>query len=365
MYSAGYKWTKGVFITLIGVIIIPVLISLFIEWINVSLMSSNIVNLSKLSAEQAAELFTQESYKKSSQGGGMTFVPDVKDSLGNIYISGDFYQTTNPQEIYEKLYTRSGSQFRYWLDNESCLRAGGMIKWSKLNELNDYMFHRGTMTTSVNANSSESDWNKYSQYIEAKQMVDDMYTPLNIGILYLDEETVDRMFKWNIASMFSHCNENNIRRDESGKMYVYYSGYRIYAQDCKITDIEYNCYNLEDSSDLAEFKDITNMDRAEYMMNVASTDESEEQTNVIVLNIKYELSMEYEGISPIARAYNHAKSSRTAVEGYMRRSNKSGHDDSTFNYTESTREYGGDTVDLAAGRGVMQQSGKIVFTNIR
>ena len=104
---------KMVFKSLLGTILFMVMTSVFIELFNINITGLQVRHMAKMAARQAAELFTQESYKIDN-GAGTIKASDIKNIDNGTYISGDFYgNLTDMYEIYDSIYGK-GSQFEKW-----------------------------------------------------------------------------------------------------------------------------------------------------------------------------------------------------------------------------------------------------------
>ena len=71
---------KTIFKVLIGTIVIIVLSSLTIEMFNISTTGLQVNQISRLSAKQAATLFSQETYKQIGEDGGAVNADNIRDS---------------------------------------------------------------------------------------------------------------------------------------------------------------------------------------------------------------------------------------------------------------------------------------------
>lgn len=298
---------KTIFKVLIGTIVIIVVSFIVIELYNVNLMSQDLVQLTKLAAKQSAVLFSQETYKQYQAGdsiGGTIAMQDILDENGNHYLTGNFYPSESAQEIYEHLYT--SDEFKAWLEDEQAVEKGN---WHNLKLIDRALNRPESLTTDVRSED-------YVDSMTALLYKDVMMTPLNLGIPYLDIETMNKMFRWNLAQLLSNCNSNMIRQDENGDTYVYYSGYRVYVQNARISKLDYKTFDLTNLNDRAEFSRYTHIDPDNLGFEYDQDDlgiDNEERERVCIVGINYSIPVSYEGITPFKTMFDYVWD--TEVEG--------------------------------------------------
>lgn len=118
---------KTIFKTLIGTVVVIVMISLCIELFNVNVSGLQIKTVSSIATKQAAELFTQETYRPVGDVYADTEamaanMKDIKAADGTVYISGNFYgNSTTVHGIWNSLYGPSNTTFK----NVCTMTAGG------------------------------------------------------------------------------------------------------------------------------------------------------------------------------------------------------------------------------------------------
>lgn len=301
---------KDIFKILLGTILATVLISVLVELFNVNMTSTQLNRIANLAGSQAAALFAQETYKTDSGQAGSSKMHDIYSYDGGIYLSGDFYGGLATEEaIYNKLYKNS-SDFKQWASENRG-------KWLSVDSIS-YGLGIGGGLDSLSQQSGV-------------MYVQNCVTPLNMGVPYLDKETVQKMFRWNLAALFSNNNSAAIVRDDSGKYYVSYSGFRIYASEAYITNIEYRTYNIAESGDAQEFYEVTNVNPAglngnsltfgtytpdtEAMTTLANgVSYGDERAMVCVVGIEYSIPVAYEGITPIKTVFEYVWNQE--VEGF-------------------------------------------------
>lgn len=274
---------KTIFKALIGTTVLIVLSSLIIELINISANSSNIRSLVNLSLRQSCIYFSQETYK-IGKGNGIS----LYDEHGNELISAFYYPQGTEEEIYRKLY--STVDFRAYASNYS----------GKSEELNKLAFG---LNSKHNLGASIPPISSANAEVGIRY-VTNMVTPINLGKVYLDRETLENIFKYNIAMVLGGSNNANIRYilDDLGNIryYTNFKGYRIYYKEASITNINYKVLDLEDTTDQRDFKHITGMDADYYINYLRDIDSSiKEDKYFTVASIEYSVPIQYEGISPL------------------------------------------------------------------
>ena len=233
-------------------LILITLTGLFTEIVNVNVSSVLLREVIVKTLNLSADYFNQETYKSDTENSG-----DVASILGENgeEISGQFYIGTSDEEIYNTLYRDSYEFGRFvedhkgiWKDLEAVLTPG-------INELID----------------------------------DNLVTPLNMGITYLDTKTVERIFKWQLGSILIGGREGLIQTDKNGSTYVEFHGFRVYVNDAVISPITYEVVPV----DSPRFRSITNMDYS----NLGLEGAEEERMNILVASIDYSIPLAYEGVT--------------------------------------------------------------------
>lgn len=283
---------KGIFKVLIGTILITILSCVIVEFLNVDLQSTQIIQLANLAGSQAAGLFAQETYKTDSGIAGSSSMPAVKTADGGEYISGQFYNGLSTEKaIYNQLY---GGEFLSWAASQH----GNWL--------------------SVDSIAGSGDPNSGEMYRN------NCVTPLNMGVPYMDKDTLEKMFRWNLAQTFSNCNSEAIVRDPYGRYCVSFNGFRIYASQANIENIEYKVFDISTGSGAQQFYDLTHVNPAslngegvrlslgtynpdtENMITTASgVTYGDERAKVCVIGIEYSVPISYEGITPMRQIFSY------------------------------------------------------------
>lgn len=331
---------KTIFKTLIGTIIIMVFGVLVVEVVNVSTTSSQMARTLDISAYQALVSFNQSNYEKANQN-------NIRDVDGSPYISGNFYNTIG-QDPYDYIY--KSTSFKDWLEGVGGQGSGG------INEINTtstgYQWENlRTLRVGIEANGVVPNYGdpNYTNKINGMAMVSGKTTPANLGLPYVglkrngdvSKDIVEQMIKWNTAQTLSNFNSRSIIKDESGKQYVQFNGWRVYASDIEITSISYKVFDKENSSSARkkEFKDLTGIDLDILKNNSQST-----SRHICIAEVEYKMPVTYSGVTPLMDVYNFV-------------ANTSWSSDS--DYTTSTNTLGG-SYQLDIG----YVEGKAVYYNI-
>ena len=103
---------KKIFTILIGTIVLIAVSSAIIEVFNINVVSQQLKQLIRTSAEQSCELFTQESYKRTTHSTYSANMPAILNADNTEYISGDFYEDGSSTVIYDSIYKDSQSDFK-------------------------------------------------------------------------------------------------------------------------------------------------------------------------------------------------------------------------------------------------------------
>ena len=269
---------KLVFKSIVLTITLTILTMFIIEYHNISVASPSVKSLAQMSLKQSCQYFAQETYKrgngtKSSSGNGYQLVG--YNGVTPTNLSGNFY-TGSPTSDYNILYKSSAfkdyiSKYRQY--------------WRRLNILGYGLGLGG------NINESEK--------VLADYYVQDMLTPLNIGIAYIDKDTVTKIFRWEYVLSLMNGQPDMLISDSTGS-YVKYKGFRIYYDTIKVTNVDYTVYDLLNSADATKFKALTNMDVDGYISK-SKIKGNDERRYVMVAKLDYTMKVGYEGITPIKR----------------------------------------------------------------
>lgn len=283
------KGIRGIFITIIGTIVVMIVTTLIVELQNAQLSSGELTMLMRKGMLSACSHYAEETYKtdnglhgsvgnaKNIVGTGMDTTIGGLNEGSNVanynggMVSGAFYDGNTAEEIYDKLYDRTSGNFKKWYEDNNV--AG---KWKSLDA---YMEGKSLDGTS-------------DDYYHDYQI-----TPLNMGITYLDKEVLEKIAKWHIASLLSNTMTDNIGEDSAGNTFVNFKGFRVNINSLKIKEIRYEIINIDNPAGAERFKSISNMEPAKLSTNVLA--EADETRNVSIAYITYTVGIEYIGLTPM------------------------------------------------------------------
>ena len=211
-------------------------------------------------------------------------------------------------------------------------------------------------------NASESVIKNYTDAMAAKAFKENNYTPLNIGIPYLDTETVQKIFRWNLTQILSNCNNENIVKDTSGTPYITYSGFRCYANQAQITNIQYEVFDVTTPEGKSKFFELTNInaDNLGFESDVAKLQETmginyDERSRICVAYIEYSMPVSYVGITPIKNIFEFVWNSE--ADGF----DGSGVTRTPASWQDTTQQLSGG----GQGDNTLPTSGKLIYYIVR
>ncbi len=258
-----------------------VVVSLVLEAINIYINGIQLTQITRLAVKKACVFFGQETYKRDINS--ITNLPDIIGKSGAVAISGTIYGNDDGNQIYSKLYASNEEFIRF-------AKQYGQY-WNNLNILaGDLVFH--------NAEQIRLEYELKQSYNYNK------ITPLNIGITYLDKNTLEKILKWNLSAILSNGNTNAIIDNDGSRIYIKYNGFNIYTQEAKITRIDYQEYNIIDQKET--FERITNVD----VDRLPITDRQDERAMVCVAGIHYTVPIRYDGITPFRKIIQYTQNTR-------------------------------------------------------
>lgn len=319
---------QSIFKVLIGTMFLIVFSSLIVEIFNLSIVMHQMRASVQTALTKSCDLFAQETYKKDSTSNGTAGAGDLSNILtsdNSLYVSGNIYEKDTPGEIWKELYGPDSS-FSSFL-NTSALKSSGKYKWTSLELLeiattNSYDIF---LDAGLPLNPTEEQINNYNKYAFAKAYAENYYTPLNVGITYLDKATLEKIFQWNLTKLLTNGNSERIVKDESGNYYVQYNGFRCYANKATVS-ISYKVFDLNDSRTTSStgavafakltgigdpnaanqgslgFADRNNTTFIQDTMGI----ETDERTKICVAAVTYSMPVAYEGITPVKEVFEFA-----------------------------------------------------------
>lgn len=366
---------KTIFKALLGTIVVIVVSSFLIELFNISVTGMQIRQMTKMAARQACVLFTQETYK-TGDGKGAVNLPNITASDGTEYVTGNFYGSTNPSAIWYRIYGLQdfvdfcGLSGRY--ANDTKLPRGFSSMYEAFPDLEILALSTGAIYDLDVENATVPDWSasddsaavkNYNKKIKAQAYSQNMFTTVNLGIPYMDDEIVSKMFRWNLTQILSNTLNTAIQKHEvTGDYFVNYKGFECYASQADIVKYQYRCYNLKNSTDRAEFSAVSNMLTGGG--NLATDGYDRADNNIVtVVNIVYSIPISYRGITPIRSIFNYVWDHEVAgldgeVDGTL--------EDRNWNTTTQNLELGGTgATGGAANGGNLSTLGELTYILVR
>lgn len=305
--------SKSIFKIIIGTIVAMVISVLIIEYINVELSAMQLTQLTDMSIRQACEFFSQETYKQERNN--FTGMLDIKDENGNIAVDGNIYSGMSDTDIYGSLYTTN--DFKEFIDSFQ----GNWKEFDLMTQI------------------PETEEEFYMQEVYA----DNLMTPLNLGITYLDKDALTKITRWNIASLLSNGSKSAFKDIGGLRPYVVYKGFRIYLNEISITDITYKVFNITNATEAEEFRQQTNIEP----INLGITDPSDDRAKICIADIHYDIRVAYEGITFLKQIAEFTWNNR--VEG---KSGASNPDNTEFVLAEDSLSNQVDTGSLRVPRDI-------------
>lgn len=270
---------KSIFKILIGVILFMTIGMFIVELYNITIASELLKSTAHTTLSKSCDYFAQESYKN---GSGNAYHLVGYDNSVDTSLNGQFYFGSTEQ-VYDRLYTNSGSFANYVNSFKD--------KFRKLKVLGKGL----GITGDALLDGEDTIASDYRQ---------GLVTPLNIGIAYLDRDTVNKIFKWELVAVLSAGNPDMVITNpaDGSNPYVVYKGFRIYYNSIYVDNPSYRAYDLFNATDKKDFEKLTNIDTDRYILN-ARINENDERRYVVVASMKYKVRVGYEGITPIKRLF--------------------------------------------------------------
>lgn len=270
---------KSIFKILIGVILFMTIGMFIVELYNITIASELLKSTAHTTLSKSCDYFAQESYKN---GSGNAYQLVGYDNSVDTSLNGQFYFGSTEQ-VYDRLYANSGSFANYVNSFKD--------KFRKLKVLGKGL----GITGDALLDGEDTIASDYRQ---------GLVTPLNIGIAYLDRDTVNKIFKWELVAVLSAGNPDMVITNpaDGSNPYVVYKGFRIYYNSIYVDNPSYRAYDLFNATDKKDFEKLTNIDTDRYILN-ARINENDERRYVVVASIKYKVRVGYEGITPIKRLF--------------------------------------------------------------
>lgn len=281
---------KTIFKSIIGTMTIIIVSFFVMEYYNISVAAPQLKTMTQVALRQSCQYFAQESYKNGS-GNGYQLVGS--NGFADPSLNGIFYHG-NTEAVYNSLYKNSSEFSSYY--NLMTNTLGNKL-WRNLGLLG----HSMGKSCPFSLRAGEETLGKY--------YLDDMLTPLNIGVIYLDKKTINNIFRWELVNILKNGVDEMIvpsdnPTNDSGA-YVLFKGFRIYYNTIKVTNIKYKVYDLLSETSANEFNKLTNIDVENYIAH-SKISGNDERRYVAVATLDYSMNVGYEGITPVKKAFEWA-----------------------------------------------------------
>lgn len=356
------RTVRFVFMSLFGTVVAMALGVFAIEYVNLSITSYAVRNAIETSLYNACNSFNQESYRS-------TALSELQ-GVGGTYQSGNVYGLTNGEDVYEKFY---GTASRTGYNDYGTARWVGSTNDEYKTYLNSSiatLYSGGEQTVSIGQSYEElgyiadaCDWldhpyevelgtPQYSSIMTGLREMNSEYTPMNTNGVYVGicdgganrpaYNAVTNLFKWNLASIWSNCSADArycASYDDDGNQidgkYALRNGWRIYTDTAEITDIEYYIYDISSTDGKEELKRVTNIEDYNIGRHANSSRSNE---YVMAARLKYDVEVEYVGITPMARVINYIMGIGDQERGTVHRDYTIGGGESGIDITRDTGE---------------------------
>lgn len=381
-----HKEVATIFKVLIGTIVTIVVASVLIEMFNINTSGLMINQYAKLAAKQSAQLFTQETYRNQAEHGtaGAINNSTILAADGSVYSSytdggttvqfNNFYNGSTEEEIWKSMYDSSApgadsyfnealTAMRNALNTGASTSPGYIEAEAQLGnfigspgaasrvarafpEFDSLYIMASNNAYSVNLTEAElwalketnSKKVQYNNNKRAESYRDEMFTPINLGIPYMDKNVTSRMLKWHLTQLLSNCNSGAIVKNTEGyagytatndgdpdpyAYYVNFKGFAVFTRAAEITGYKFYALDLNSvaakntlnsmvhiNGDSLQYNELTSYN----IGNDADSNDKASNNVVWVVEIKYEVPVTYIGITPIKNIFNYVFSH--GVKGY-------------------------------------------------
>ncbi|GHU55511.1 hypothetical protein AGMMS49975_17420 [Clostridia bacterium] len=255
---------KNVILFFGGLILFLVVTVLFFENLNAINTGNSLNQILRISVEKACEYYGQETYK--TDGTGLVGNKPNVSGEGGGFVSGEFYEGASPEAVFASLYTSSG-EFQSFVNTYDGY-------WENLSRYKN---------SGVNGN---------------ELFGENLITPLNQGITYLDRAAIERIARWNFASNLANGEGGtaaNLYISGAGEPYIDYAGFYVYPESFHISNFAYTVCDLGTSAGQDTFLDMTYVEPSRLFANAGAGEM--ERTKVMVVDVDFTVDISYHGIT--------------------------------------------------------------------
>lgn len=276
------------------VIISFISIVIFSELSNVTNSSMELAYIMRKCMEESCKFYSQESYLiKDSDNGNIVRgnAYNILDKYGNNAVSGLFYDSNSYKDMI------CGTEAHNYL----AILDSVISKEAKKN--NSYTILKKLM---YDDNDNDTNYIKYG------------ITPANLGFTYLHSATLAKIFKWRLTNELTstgidykdYRQRNTILKDEMGKQYILWKGFRIYLDNIKVytqADNRVRVLHITDQGEDWEiFSDWTGVTK-NYLYDDNGNElikDTDIRSYKVLYDVRWKIDIGYEGILPLYLVMN-------------------------------------------------------------
>lgn len=364
---------KTIFKTLIGTIVVIVISSMIIELFNINVTSAMLNQETRLAVKQSCVLFTQETYRNAgtndvyTSAGSVNQSPiytDTHEEYSHYFTNGGteiymnkFYVGSSEDAIWKSLYV-DNNEFKYELSKmiqavEPIINvySGGSNNTvaSRVPELESLRImseadRPDRIDTEAknyipsgnwwDINEGDADYPKlidYNNHSRAYTYMANRYTPINVGIPYMDKTVTSKMLQWHLTQLLTNNNPGSIQKSENATSsgtgiydyYVNFRGFAVYTRGAQITGYKYHICDLDTADGRKQLQDLTGMQADPGLtgiglrynpIDLSSPYYTKISNNLIfVVEVEYQVPVTYIGITPLKDIFNFVFNNGTGV----------------------------------------------------
>lgn len=341
---------KKIFKLLIGVIVLTTVGCMVVEFMNMQLYATRLSQIMREALQTSCMYYEQETYKTDSTrttsliNSGNTYNLSLGKDLTDTVITGKFYEGSDAEEVYKNIYG-DGSDFIDWCTTGSV--SGQIVPGVHYNDTVKIIDETVSDINKTQSNVTEPCifWenlrdiycylkmgdNSPVEFLDkgcgnpdkmtmeetrdlGEQYIDELMTPLNLGVAYIDHKTLNRIFRWVSTSMlangiigdageseltksFRQLKKTNIDGSDGSEVYfVDWNGFRIYLgeNNLYLDNIEYTICDCNSDNGKTTAMNEMNID-TEALYNALD----DERAAVMLDRLSYHIDITYEGITPL------------------------------------------------------------------
>jgi|GEM_PF-3323374 len=315
------KVVRDVFRVFFIMFLVMTLCTVVLEYLNVQTNAHRIKGYMKTGIYQSCLLFSDESFARC--GNPQTYFPilyGTKEGSDDTYTSGYNGATLNvanqiyggnttEEAIWNYLYSNAGYTIQQFANGTGVTNTAGSVVMPK-----DYFINLNYLLQDSFIGEIYRDYH---------------YTPMNLGIPYLEPNTITGMSKWMVTELMSEGKHianldseatsglldgtngtkqtiTNLHRDNKG-VYILWKGFRIYIDELEV-QVNYKLLDMNSEEDMKVYSDTLHISAGEVFSDNALTntdteiqDSIDNERYAMVAYLTYKVPIRYEGITPWRR----------------------------------------------------------------